>query len=198
MCAVALHRRAPLPPDATEGVELSIDVAEPAARHRSRPSQRACEAYDQEAERPLGRRWVKDQMSEGMACQLNDALVSTNLGQLPPRDTIFALSDGERTFPPLLAERAASLLRAEVMHVGDLVSLERLEVGRLAPPHPPPARSPPRPRPPLPASPPPPPLPAHALAPTRMPSTTLAAALEWLSRPHGLTPPLPLAIPFLR
>ena len=97
MCAVALHRRAPLPPDATEGVELSIDVAEPAARHRSRPSQRACEAYDQEAERPLGRRWVKDQMSEGMACQLNDALVSTNLGQLPPRDTIFALSDGERT-----------------------------------------------------------------------------------------------------
>ena len=70
-------------------------------------------------------------MSEGMACQLNDALVSTNLGQLPPRDTIFALSDGERTFPPLLAERAASLLRAEVMHVGDLVALERLEVGRL-------------------------------------------------------------------
>ena len=59
--------------------------------------QRACEAYDQEAERPSGRRWVKDQMSEGMACQLNDALMSTNLGQLPPRDTIFALSDGERT-----------------------------------------------------------------------------------------------------
>lgn len=112
-------------------MELSIDVAEPAARHRSRPSQRACEAYDQEAEQPSGRRWVKDQMSEGMACQLNDALVSTNLGQLPLRDNIFALSDGERTFPPLLAERAASLLRAEVMHVGDLVALEKLEVGCL-------------------------------------------------------------------
>ena len=97
---------------------------------------RACEAYDQEAEQPSGRKWVKDQMSEGMACQLNDALVSTNLGQLPPRDNIFALSDGERSFPPLLAERATSLLRAEVMHVGDLVALEQLEVGCLGLPLP--------------------------------------------------------------
>ena len=97
---------------------------------------RACEAYDQEAEQPSGRKWVKDQMSEGMACQLNDALVITNLGQLPPRDNIFALSDGERSFPPLLAERATSLLRAEVMHVGDLVALEQLEVGCLGLPLP--------------------------------------------------------------
>ena len=38
---------------------------------------------------------------------------------------------GERTFPPLLAEQAASLLRAEVMHVGHLVAFEKLEVGCL-------------------------------------------------------------------
>ena len=97
-CAAPLRRRAPLPPNTTEGVELSIDVAEPAARYRSQPSLRACEAYDQEAEQPSGRRWVKDHIAEGMACQLNDALISSNLGQLPPRDNIFALSDGERPF----------------------------------------------------------------------------------------------------
>jgi hypothetical protein len=113
-------------------------------------------------------------MSEGMACQLNDALVSTNLGQLPPRDNIFALSDGERTLPPLLAERAASLLRAEVMHVGDLVALEKLEVGCLGLGLP----SPPRTR---------PCIPPHALTP---PCTCIA--LGWSTRPlTPLTPPPP-------
>jgi hypothetical protein len=129
------RRRAPLPVG-TESLEINIDVAEPAARYSpfsaagQRPL-RTCDAYDAEAQQAAGRRWVKDHLAEGMACHVSDAIIGANLGQLPQRDRVFVLADGERQVPLQLAERTVNGLHAEVMHIGDLAGLEQLEVHKL-------------------------------------------------------------------
>ena len=60
-------------------------------------------------------------VDDGYACTLSDAVISSNLATLPPREPVFVLADGQRALPSRLAERASVILHAELLNVGELV-----------------------------------------------------------------------------
>lgn len=108
---------------AAQEIELTIDVAEPAAHsvpfHVTsaesllREPSTVCEGYDAEAQSPLGRRWVKELLEGGMACQLSEDELGASLGMLPRRHPVFVVADGGRALPEALAKHAAGLLNID-------------------------------------------------------------------------------------
>ena len=132
-----LNARAPIP-TGSDAVPIALDVVSPAAQFApagpfkgslvNRPPMTVCDAYDSEAQQSMGRRWVKEHMEQGMSCHVNDAIVAANLAQLPLKQPIFVLADGQRELPEQLVARARAMLQAELMHIGDLADLAKVQL----------------------------------------------------------------------
>jgi len=132
-----LNARAPILAG-SDAVHIALDVVSPAAQYvpagppkgspTNRPPMTVCDAYDSEAQQSMGRRWVKEHMEQGMSCHVNDAIVAANLAQLPLKQPIFVLADGQRELPEQLVARARATLQAELMHIGDLADLAKVQL----------------------------------------------------------------------
>ncbi len=137
-----INARAPVSDGSLEEDVHSIDVAEPAAHsvpfprfddgpgppNIIRQPLTVCDGYEAEARHAAGRKWVKTHVEQGMACHVTEGVISANLAQLPRRDPVFVLADGQRALSDALAERGAAALGSEFMHIGDLAAMLSLDV----------------------------------------------------------------------
>ncbi len=119
---------------------VSRDVAEPAARpvgsswpgdHQSGPPTGRCDMYGAEARHASGRSWVKELVSQGAACRLNDAVLRGNLLRLPPKDPILLVPDGATVIESSVSEEVTEKLGTSLRTVTDVgVGLEDVPAAR--------------------------------------------------------------------
>ena len=115
--SLAPNARAPVSDGSLEEDVHSIDVAEPAAHsvpfprfddgpgppNIIRQPLTVCDGYEAKARHAAGRKWVKTHVEQGMACHVTEGVISANLAQLPRRDPVFVLADGQRALSDALA-----------------------------------------------------------------------------------------------